>query len=497
MSKKNYFVTFLQKFNLSINSLLEKYLNKLKFINLSKIALSNKVLLIFVAVIIFFTSYLSIPHIYNKIEIKTELENQLLSKFNLNFNFSKDIDYNFFPTPHFIIEDSSIFENQFEISDVKKLYIFISLNNLFSLKNIVIKDVLLEDANFSLNKKNSNFFIKLLDNNFLESSFSIKNSNIFFRNTEVEEDVLFINKILDMRYYYDSKELKNIVTSKNEIFNIPYYFTTYKNEEKKIFSKINLNFLKLQIENVLDYSNKKKKGSTNFIYNKNKSKVTYELNKNIFVFNYYDKLSDPNFFYEGKINFNPFFSIFKGKTDKLDLSNLFDPDLIFVQLIKTEIFNSKNLNIDLSINSNQIAKYHSFINFFLNSKIKEGLIDIDKTKFSWNNYADFEILDSLLYVNQNNLILDGKLLINVKNYSEIYKFLQISKNLRPELKKIEFDFNYNFDEMVISSNNIKINDKNNLIVNDVLKKIMFNKDKLQNKIYIKNLMKKAIKAYVG
>ena len=76
-------VIFLKKINLSINSLLEKYLNKLKFINLSKIARSNKVLLIFVAAIIFFTSYLSIPHIYNKIEIKTELENQLLSKFNL------------------------------------------------------------------------------------------------------------------------------------------------------------------------------------------------------------------------------------------------------------------------------------------------------------------------------------------------------------------------------------------------------------------------------
>jgi hypothetical protein len=257
MSKHNYFVIFLKKINLSINSLLEKYLNKLNFNNLSNIARSNKVFLTFVTIAILFLSYLSIPHIYNKIEIKKELENQLLSKFNLNFNFSKDIDYNFFPTPHFTIEDSSIFENQFEISDVKKLYIFISLNNLFSLKNIVIKDVLLEDANFSLNKKNSNFFIKLLDNNFLESSFSIKNSNIFFRNTEVEEDVLFINKILDMRYYYDSKELKNIVTSKNEIFNIPYYFTTYKNEEKKIFSKINLNFLYVQFVMVLDFCNKK------------------------------------------------------------------------------------------------------------------------------------------------------------------------------------------------------------------------------------------------
>ena len=134
MNKKNYFVTFLQKFNLSINSLLEKYLNKLKFIKLSNIVNSNKALLIFVALIIFFLSYISIPHIYNKLEVKTELENQLFNKFNINFNFPKNFNYNFFPRPHFTVEDSSIVENQIEISEIKRLRIYVSLNNLFSLK---------------------------------------------------------------------------------------------------------------------------------------------------------------------------------------------------------------------------------------------------------------------------------------------------------------------------------------------------------------------------
>ena len=63
-----------------------------------------------------------------------------------------------------------------------------------------------------------------LDKNFLETTLTIKNSNIFFRNIEVEDDDLFINKILYMKYYYDPKELKNIVTSKNEILYMPYYF---------------------------------------------------------------------------------------------------------------------------------------------------------------------------------------------------------------------------------------------------------------------------------
>ena len=90
MSKHNNFVKFLKKINLSINSLLENYLNKLKFKNLSNITGSNKISLIFVALIILFLSYLSIPHIYSKAEIKKELENQLMNKFSLNSFIDKE-----------------------------------------------------------------------------------------------------------------------------------------------------------------------------------------------------------------------------------------------------------------------------------------------------------------------------------------------------------------------------------------------------------------------
>ena len=46
-------------------------------------------------------------------------------------------------------------------------------------------------------------------------------------------------------------------------------------------------------------------------------------------------------------------------------------------------------------------------------------------------------------------------------------------------------------------NDVKINNQANEQVANVLKKIILKQDKLQNKIYIKNLIKKAIAAYVG
>ena len=496
MSKHYNFVKILKKINLSINSLLENYLKKLKFDNLSNIVRSNKVLLIFVALCISFFSYLSIPHIYNKAEIKKELENQLMNKFSLDFRFSENLDYKFFPKPHFIIKDSSIVSKNVEVSKIKRLSIFISLDSLYSLKKISINNVIIENTNFKLNKKNANFFIKLLDNNFVKSSFNIKDSNVFFNSKENE--VLFINKILNMKYFYDPKELKNIMSSENKIFNIPYSLSSFiDNKNQKIFSKINLDFLKLQIENEINYVNDVKEGFATVTLNKNKSKATYELDKNNFIFNYYDKINKPKYYYEGKINFNPFYSLFEGKVYKINLANFFRVNSFFVQLLKSKILNNKNLNIDININSKKFSQYQNLDKIFLNLKIHEGLLDIDDTQFSWMNYADFKMSDSLIYLDNNRLVLDAKLSVDIKNDNEIYKFLQISKNLRPKIKKLELNFKYDFDQQIINFSDVKINKKINKNVTEVLKKLIIKDNNLQNKIYLKNIIKDSIIAYVG
>ena len=88
-------------------------------------------------------------------------------------------------------------------------------------------------------------------------------------------------------------------------------------------------------------------------------------------------------------------------------------------------------------------------------------------------------------------------MINIKDYNEIYKLLQISKKLRPELKKLEFNFNYNFDYQTANFSDFKINGKINKKVSDTLKKIDIKKEKLQNKIYFKNVIRQVISAYVG
>ncbi len=496
MSKSNFFIKYLKNINNSINNLLEKNLNKLKFENLINLIRSNKIILTFVALSVLFISYLLLPTFFKQSQISKELQKEIFEKYNLNLNFRNKLKYNIFPRPHFTNNNSVIFYNNEEISKVKKIKIFVSLDNLLNLKNIEVNDLLIEKANFNLNKVNYNFFINLLSNSFEEQNLTIKNSNIFFRNEKNE--VLLINQISDLSYFYDSNELLNKLVSANEIFNIPYSIELFKNDiNKKFFSKLNLHFLNLQIENELYNDDKIKRGKANIIYNKIKSNITYNLDKNLFEFDFYDKLDNPEFSFNGKFNLNPFYAILKGESEKLNLANLFNSESLIVQLLKTEIFNSKNIDFEFNLNSNTINNYYNFKNIDFNFKIKEGLIDIDNTTFDWKKSSNFKIYNSLIFIKEGELILDGKLEVNIDNYNEIYKFLLTPKNYRSKFNNIDLAFSYNFNQQSTKLKDIKIDGKMNTELNVLIGNVNLKENNLQNKIYFKNLLNKVIKAYAG
>ncbi len=496
MSKSNSFIKYLKNINRSINSLLEKNLNKLKFDNLIGLVKSNKIVLTFVALSFLFLSYLLIPTFYKQAEISKGLKKELYKTFNLNFNFHENLKYNFFPRPHFVSSNASIIIDQNKVSEIDEIAIYVSLENLFSLKNLVINEVIFKNANFYLNKNNSNFFIKLLDNDFADSKLKIKNSNIFFR--DLEDEVLFINKIINMEYYYEPNELKNIVYAENEIFNTPYNIKLYNNKEKKkYYSKLSLSFLNLQIENQYSYSDELKEGSATFSYNNSKSTMNYKKKENLFEFNLFDKIEDPTFSYKGKINFKPFYSSFQGNAEELNLSYLFDPNAIIPQLLKTELFNNKNIEFKLNINADKISDLSNFINMILSAKIQAGLVDIDTTSFEWKDYASFKFLDSLIYIKNGELFLDGKSQIIINDYNSIYKFLVTPKNFRNKIKTINLKYTYNFDQKIVKIEDIKIDNKFNEKVNKIINNIAIKNNDLQNKIFLKNLVNEAIKSYAG
>ncbi len=496
MTKPNSFAKNLKNINTLINNLLERNLNKLKFNNFKILASNNKFIFSFVALFTLFISYLLIPTFYKQVDISRELREELLTKFNLDFNFTQKLNYSFFPRPHFTTEGSSINENQKNISEIAKLKLYLSLENFFSIKNVNINNVKLENANFKLTSKNYNFFLKILNNNFLNTNFKIKNSKIFFRNSNNE--VLFINKIKNLEYYYDTKELQNVLFTQNEIFNFPYslkiinYF-----DEKKLYSELNANSANLRTENMYNYKDDIKLGAATIILDKKKSKVDYKIESNYFEFDYYDSLDKKKFLYNGKFNFKPFYSSLDGNAEEISILHFFGFNALIPQLIKTEIFNNKNLEFKFQLNAKKIRNNKNFSNFILKSKIFDGLIDIDESRIEWKNSIIAKLNDTLIYVKDGKLVLSGRTEINISNVKNIYQYLATPKNFRKKIKKINFNFSYIFDEKTLLLKDIMIDGKYNKKVNEKLNNIYLRDDDLQNKIYFKNLMNSSIKAYVG
>ena len=223
----------------------------------------------------------------------------------------------------------------------------------------------------------------------------------------------------------------------------------------------------------------------------------YKIDKNSFNFQIFDKLDQQKINYEGQLNYKPFYASLKVDLDKINLNHLFGSGAIIVHLLKTEIFNNENIDFKLNLKAKNVFNNSNFRNIFINSKIQEGLIDTDKTKFEWRDFADFELFESLIFVKNESLVLDGKLKINVKDYNKFYTFLLTPKNYRNEIKQIDLNFTYNFEKKIAELNDIKIDNKINQNVNEILKDVIIKKDNLQNKIYFKNLLNKAIKSYAG
>ena len=496
MNNPKFIASFFKKFSKFINNLLEKNLNKLNVDNFKNLLINNKIFLSIVALIILFLSYLSFPNIHNKEEVALEIKKNLKNKLNLEFNFQEDLDYKFLPRPHFTTNNSSINSQEDKITEIKKLKVYVSLENLFSLKNIKLNHVILEEANFNLNKENYNFFYNLLDSNFNDFKFEILKSNVFYRS--LENEVLFINNIKNAKYYFDPNEIKNMLYANNEIFNLPYSIKIFDDKiEKKINSKINLESLRLEIDNQTSYGDTNYLGFSEINLINNKSLFEYQLKDNSFEFKFFDKLQNSEFSYLGKFNFKPFYSNIAGNTNKLNFSPLFSSNAIIKELLKTEILNNKNIDFNLNISGNSIKQFDDFKNILIKSKIQEGLVDIDQSKMTWKNNINFEFLDSLIFVKQGKLILDSNVDININNTDELYKFLLTPKNLRKKISKVNVNFIYLFDEKNIKVKNIKIDgislEKSKYSFDDILLK----ENNLQNKIYLKNLLNEVIKNYVG
>jgi len=382
MSKHFLSIKTFKKQIVSINDSIESYFNKLKYFksNYKKILL-NKEYRVFwgVGIVTFLTLlYFLMPTFYNKNYIQSEIKNQIFKNYNIKLKFNEKINYGLLPKPHFFTKRLSIIKDEKEIASTDTLKVFIELGNLFSIDNITIKDLLFNKTDFNLYPEDLIFFQNLLKIEPNENNIYFKKSNLFLR--DKNDELLFINKIDTSKFYYDSKNLKNVLKSKNEIFNIPFKMVV-KNDKfnKKFSTKFNSKKIRLDIENETSYEEKTKNGLLDILFINKNTSLNYEIKKN--YLNYFSEDES----YKGKIDFKPFYFSAEFNYEGLSFKNFLKNDSIVMDLIQSEIFNNKNLNLDLVFNIKDVVNMIELNNLILKIGIEQGIISPSNSSIRWKD----------------------------------------------------------------------------------------------------------------
>ena len=495
MRKQNLLSKKISKQVSSINNLLENYFNSLRRFILDAKRLrfdkNNKVFLIIVSTIFLTLVYFLIPTAYNKELIQKEIKNQIYQKYNIVVKFDNGIQYNFFPKPHFSSKNLLILNDQRKIGDVKNFKIFINFKNFFKFNQIQTQDVVLDKVDFNIKKSDLSFFTNLLKTEPNRDKIKIRRSNIFFTNKDNE--VLFINQINDSQFYYDLKNLKNVLVSKSKVFNVPYKLIIGNDKLNEILDfELVSKKLVLKIENETDYKKKNDTGNLKISFKNKNNTFKYQINQNTLDIT----SKDNNRIFKGLIEFKPFYLVSNFKYQTFRIKDLLE-NPFFMEILRSQILNNKNLNAKINFDVKDVYDFDRFSDLSLKLKIEEGNYNFSNSNIIWKENVNVRFSDSFLNFNKEKINLNGRTSFDVKNQDEFYKFFQIKKDLRKDIKKIELDFNYDFNDEKITFDNLRIDDRSNKKIEEIVSNFNSKSKKFFNKVTFKNFVNDILLAYFG
>jgi len=440
-----------KKFNNLIKKTIFKVENKTN--NKFQVSTFNKYIVTIIGILFAYIFYLLIPLLYDKSWVQNKIVSKLSAEFDINLSNSFDISYRILPKPHYLIKDSKT-----PLAEIKVLNVFISQNNFFNKDNIRINEVIIEKANFSLLNDNFKMLYENSDGKFSEKKIKVNSSNIFFKNNLNE--VILIIKISNAFLFFDKKNLFNLFDLNGEVFNIPFElnYQNIINSQKKI--RIKAPDLQLEVINNFFKKNKNLSSGTNNIYILNSNINTkYNIMDQIVIFQSdVSRVYNSKIDYNGQLSINPFDLNLKINLYNYRISNLFTPNSIINEFIKSGLLFNENISVNTLVNIKSIKKDAIFSEAKIEFKILNGKISFDKSIFINNNVGLIEVSNSDLFLENDKLILTADLEFDIQNTDRLYSFLNTNKRLRKDIKNIKLNIIYDFLSNQIKFKNIRIND---------------------------------------
>ena len=315
--------------------------------------------------------------------------------------------------------------------------------------------------------------------------------NIFLK--DEQNELLFINKIDNSKFYYDSNKLQNVFSSKNKIFNVPFRLKIENDKfNKKFYSKFSSKKIRLNIDNEFDYDDIKK-GLVDISFINSNTSFEYQKKENSINFNSKNLKNK----YGGLIEIKPFYLKANFNYDGLSSRNFFNDDSIIIDLIKSEIFKNENLNANLKFNIKNITNIAELNKLFLNVDIKEGEIELSNSSILWKEDLKISLEECFLNYDENQINLDGKIILDFTDLDNFYRGFQIKKTNRKKIKKIELYFVYDFNQNLIKFSNPRIDNLPNLKIENYFEDFNENNEKQFNKVRFKNFVSNFFDIYAG
>ena len=479
-----------------------KLSNIFKYFDLKNYKFFSLYIVCFISFLFFI--YLIIPTFFNYDKLK--IQNVVCKDFNFKCSIQGEIKYSFLPSPrikfdNFVISDLS--DKNKVLANIEKIYIKISISNLFDKEKFNFTSINLKKAEINLNLEKfedyKNFYYKKI--NFKPINLSRGKINFF-------DNKKYITNITNIKFKHRISKKVDTSILKGLFLNDKIYIKLQnKKDRKKISNIITLKALNSKLYakiNIFNQASKKDLISGNILLKNDKNRLTafFDYGDDKIVF----KQSNlKTFFSEGKfngeVNFSPYFN-FDVNVDlsAINFNKLSNLIINLNEKRKKELFRiNKKINGKLTLSTNKIySKYNLVKSFESRIKFINGNISIEQFLINLGKLGAADIVGHIKndekFTNfkfEKNIFIDNK----KHFYSKfgIYNKKNISSNLFI-LGNIDLiNLNMSFYEISGEDNNKFTNEDINYIekeFNDILfeegYKSFFNYKKLKE--YIKLIM---------
>ena len=218
------------------------------------------------------------------------------------------------------------------------------------------------------------------------------------------------------------------------------------NLTKKNLFNFNSKKIRLNIDNVIDYDSSIKNGNLEILFINKDTSFDYEIRKNSLIFESENKRNN----YKGKIDFKPFYLNANFNYEGLSTKNLFHENSIINDIIRAEVLNNKNLNAVINLKVKDITNIVELNKLNLITSIEEGIFNFSDSSIMWKDDLRIILNDSFLSFDENEINLIGSLKFIFNDIQNFYRFFQLQKDYRKDIKQIEIDFVFDLNQKQIS-----------------------------------------------